>query len=455
LDGMYLGKSPGNIGQISYYDATLGECYRDFGDVIGVYSLDIVQGLFGIYPDGLHNKLTIRPGFPGNWSYADIEQKDIDYHFKRQHNTDTYIVKSKFEKQRLLSLELNAPFNTVKAVWVNGQKVPWKVLDGINRPLIAIDCGKAETYTVKVEWAGEAVPLRPTLTQGVEQRFVKNSAGNLWWWQPVDTKKAAASDTTASQVNSYVLADFDSAKSATYTFTEVNMDQAFNAKVTDIFTNRYLAPRSPYTTLQTPAQGVGEWCQPKLTYTIDDSGLREAVKGQSFKTPLGIPFRTPKTGDNIAFTTLWDNYPDAIKVPVTGKASKAYLLMAGTTNPMQYGIENGRVTVTYKDGTTSVLSLKNPETWCPIQEDYFNNGLSFSINAPRPYRVAFKTAVVSRDMESAMGIKAGEVSRREIKGGAGLILSIPLDNHKELASIEWQSIANEVIIGMMGITLQQ
>ncbi|MCB5696755.1 hypothetical protein LIQ92_17840, partial [Fusicatenibacter saccharivorans] len=31
LDGMYLGDSPGNFGQISFYDAARGECYRDFG----------------------------------------------------------------------------------------------------------------------------------------------------------------------------------------------------------------------------------------------------------------------------------------------------------------------------------------------------------------------------------------------------------------------------------------
>lgn len=30
LDGMYLGGSPGNIGQVSAYDAARGETYRDF-----------------------------------------------------------------------------------------------------------------------------------------------------------------------------------------------------------------------------------------------------------------------------------------------------------------------------------------------------------------------------------------------------------------------------------------
>ena len=38
LDGMYLGNSPGNLGQVSFYDVDRGECYRDFGDPIGVAS---------------------------------------------------------------------------------------------------------------------------------------------------------------------------------------------------------------------------------------------------------------------------------------------------------------------------------------------------------------------------------------------------------------------------------
>ena len=44
----------------------------------------------------------------------------------------------------------------------------------------------------------------------------------------------------------------------------MNMDSLFNANVTDIFRNEYLTPRSPYTTLQLPVQGIGEWCHPKL-----------------------------------------------------------------------------------------------------------------------------------------------------------------------------------------------
>jgi len=448
LDGMYLGRSPGNIGQISFYDAALGECYRDFGDVIGVYSLDVVQGLFGIYPDALHGKLVIKPGFPSKWQFADIKQKDIDYQFKRDGSTDHYIIVSRFKKPLQLSLQVRAPLDQLSAVTVNGKKADWKIIDGIGKPLIEINCATANAYDIKIQWSGNKIAQITELTKGVEQKFLKKHQGNLWWWEPTSPKQVIFPDFSQN-----VMAKLE--KTSRRQYAEVNMDQQLNAKVTDIFTNKYLSPRSPYTTLQTPAQGVGEWCEPNLTYEIDDSGLRAGVTNHTFITSLGIPFRSPKTGKNISFTTLWDNYPDSVLVGLTGKAKMAYLLMAGTTGPMQYGIENGRVTVTYKDGTHTTLALKNPETWCPIQEDFYTDGLAFKIRSVRPYRLGFKTGIVSRDMANATGIKPGEVSRREIKGGAGVILAIPLDKNKELASIKWESIANEVIVGMMAITLER
>ena len=99
----------------------------------------------------------------------------------------------------------------------------------------------------------------------------------------------------------------------------------------DIFKNRYVSPRPQVTTLEIPVQGVGEWCHPLYTPTINDSVFRTLIERDQF-TVRGVPFRTPKKGNNIAYASLWDRYPDAIDValkPVA--ASSAYLLMAGST----------------------------------------------------------------------------------------------------------------------------
>lgn len=65
-----------------------------------------------------------------------------------------------------------------------------------------------------------------------------------------------------------------------------------------------------HTTLQIPTQGIGEWCHPTSTATIDDAGIRKNVQNNVLQTKLGVPFHTPSTGKNIAFTSHWDNFQE-------------------------------------------------------------------------------------------------------------------------------------------------
>jgi hypothetical protein len=88
LDGMYMGGSPGNFGQVSYYDVARAECYRDFGDPVGVASRVYIQGLYGVLPDRLNGRLVLRPGFPKTWDEASLKTPDIAYSFQRADNQD-------------------------------------------------------------------------------------------------------------------------------------------------------------------------------------------------------------------------------------------------------------------------------------------------------------------------------------------------------------------------------
>jgi hypothetical protein len=238
-------------------------------------------------------------------------------------------------------------------------------------------------------------------------------------------------------------------------FENVNISAAFNDKVNNIFAfKKYLSPRSPYNTLQLPLQGMGDWCVPLRIVAVNDSGFRAVAKNDLFATPFGLSFSTPNAVEkpNIAFTSLFDNYPDSLSLSLTGKASHAYLLMAGSTNHMQSRMVNGLVTVKYTDGTESVLKLINPETWAPIERDYFTDDLSYKMNRPRPYRVILKTGKVARNLEKE--IKGEALDARLIDGGGAIILDLPLDKNKELKSMTITSKANEVVIGLMGVTLE-
>ena len=184
---------------------------------------------------------------------------------------------------------------------------------------------------------------------------------------------------------------------------------------------------------------------------LDDSVFRSLLVRDNYVV-AGIPFRSPKKGRNIVYTSLWDNYPDSVTIPLKGSASTAYLLMAGSTNHMQSRIDNGLVIVTYQDNTTDTMALRNPDNWCPIEQDYYIDGKAFTATMPRPYRVCLGTGTVSRDLGEALGLKGAD--GRYIPGGAAQLLTMPLNPQKKLKSLTVRTLSNDVVIGLMGVTLQ-
>ncbi|WP_418459002.1 DUF4450 domain-containing protein [Bacteroides sp.] len=453
LDGMYLGESPGNFGQISFYDAARGECYRDFGDPIGVASRVLIQGLYGILPDAMNGRLLVKPGLPSSWPFASLHTPDIDFDFKHTNEAVTsYTIIHRLPAVRTLELQFPAQRSEVAKLTVNGKPATWTLVENsITRPVLSVitPASSDEKVEINIEWGGEVLGS-PTKSQieatpaEVPVRFVPMQQGDMKWWAPVDNPMAA------DRGNSTQFAAF--AKVNSSKCEPVVMDKQFNSAVTDIFCNEYLSPRSPYTTLQIPKQGIGEWCHPLHTVDIDDSGLRSSVQKGVLNTKLGVPFRTPAEGQNIAFTSLWDNYPDSLTVSLKGKASRAYLLMAGSTNHMQCHIDNGLIRVYYKDGTCDKMALRNPDNWAPIEHIFFEDGMAFNRHAPALYRLRLKTGEVSNNFGEELGFPGAS---RELDGGAAILLEMPLNPDKKLSHLVLETLSNDVVIGLMGITLQR
>src|SRR5207248_8011706 len=96
----------------------------------------------------------------------------------------------------------------------------------------------------------------------------------------------------------------------------------FNDRLTQVFQHKYLSPRSPFCSLAIPTQGIGSWCRWNFKYQVDDSGLRKAAAehGGQIVLPQGVPLATPGAGDakNVAFTSVWENFPRQVEVPLTG-----------------------------------------------------------------------------------------------------------------------------------------
>lgn len=441
LDFMYLGGSPGNFGQLSTLDRAIGEAYRDFSDVTGISSRVLIEGLYGITPNALEGEVIIRPGFPAAWDSASVHTPYLDYSFKRLNGKDVFEVKQNFKQPLKVVIRQNLGFGKYKDTAFTSEKEQHIELTTVNSRFTdeedAVVSGKPETL------AG----------------IVANLSGKEW-----NNLKGVGND-------------FDDVKVKNCRM--VNMDAVFNSDVTDIFTNKYLSPRSPYTTLCVPTQGMGDWCSTKKLAKINDTKFRSLVTDGVFtarlsemdnsskkqnETNVQLDFRSPANGKNIAYASLWDNYPDSISIPLKGKASHAYLLMAGSTNPMQYAIENAVVKVEYADGTSDQLMLVPPVNWCPIEQDFVEDATAYPMPQVRPYRIGLNTGIVSRHLfrdsnyqEVATGGDLPELKLAmcALPGGAATMLDMPLNPTKKLRSLTLRVLSNEVVIGLMGITLQK
>ncbi len=421
LAAMFMGISPGNVGSMSCYDVYRREAQRDFADGSGVLSRALVEGLFGVRPDALAGELKISPGFPEEWPYAKLHHPQLDFSFARQEATETYTVDPHFD--RPLSLRLQIVSRGDRAlITVNGQPAEGKLLDG-PAPRWEIQVPSAAKCEVRVTWNGQA-----------RRATAEPPTSSKPWSRP------AAWDAPVTATNSVA----------------IDLASHFNDRVTEIFKpGKYLSPRSPFVSLAVPTQGIGYWAgHVNATAEIDDTGLRatSAAHGGRIILPNGVAFATPGPGTaaNILFVSQWDNYPRSATLPLSGQAHRLHLLMAGSTNAMQSRLDNGEVVVTYTDGTTSRLALRNPETWWPIEQDYFIDDYQFRVDAPLPIRVDLKTGAV-RALDPATFKGKGKA----VPGGAATVLDLPLDAAKKMQSLTVRALANDVVIGLMAATLEQ
>ena len=484
LESMYLGASPGNFQQLSFYDANRGELYRDFADPIGVAARSLVEGLFGIRPDALRDTLHLRPGLPATWDSAALTLPDITFRYRRQGPHETYTVVPRFAKPLALQLQVPARAERVRAVTINGQPAAWHNLAGaVGRPALVIESAPARRYVVEIDCQGAAPAEAEAITvpaggrapylltnaagkelldpQGIIRQdtdpnllvvqgngqpgsrtaFLRVRQGDLSWWEPLQVTAAAAAPPAAPAP-------------APARWEPVRLTSFFNDQVTRIFQQQYLAPRAATATLALPTQGLGNWCYPLTQASIDDRGLRQRAGARGeIQLPAGVPLATPGAAGakNILFVSRWDNYPPQASVPLRGRASRAVLLLAGTTSAMQSQFTNGEVVITYADGTAATLPLRNPETWWPIEQDYQDDTYAFRLGAPRPWRVHLKTGLITHEAPSYISIKG--YSTRAIDGGAATVLELPLDATKTLKNLTVRALANDVVIGLMSVTL--
>jgi len=151
------------------------------------------------------------------------------------------------------------------------------------------------------------------------------------------------------------------------------------------------------------------------------------------QVPQGVPFQWNPGGKDIAFTSLWDNWPKKVEVPVNKKGDAVWLLVAGSTNPMQVRIANAVLRFEYADGVKEELELVNPKNFwslCPfLGEDYYYPREGFSLPKTPPSQVQLGTNC--RAMVYGWKLRPGV----------------------ELKKVTLESLSQEVIIGLMGLSI--
>jgi hypothetical protein len=475
LDSLFMGLAPGNFHMTSELDAHRQEAQRDSGDPIGITARALVEGLFGIQPDLLRGTLTVRPGFPREWNQASLQHASLDFRFHREGPLDTYEIASRLPKPVPLKLILRA--RSVSLPKVSGGAAAFDP-GAVGEPAVVVTLPAAPSWKVAVEWhgdrpaappahrsysAGQALALPPgvSLAQiddpqqclsggrvraaGYHTVFANMHRGDCRWSLPIsfDVKTDVKAGVKAE-------APLPAAAPAIGTHQRaepLDLSAVLRHQINEIFTRPYLEPRSPYCSLAIPEQLLGGWANMNLTAEIDDAGLRRA--GGMLETPLSVPFRTPAGArPNCLFLSQWRQDQTAAEVPLSGRADSIYLLMTGVTFPQASRMEHGRITVAYTDGARAQLSLRNPETWWPIEQDYLLDDYLFIDQAPRPPRVDLRTGRTR--LLDAAGFQG---KGRAVPGGAATILYLPLDSRKTLASLRVEARLYGIVVALLAATL--
>ena len=197
----------------------------------------------------------------------------------------------------------------------------------------------------------------------------------------------------------------------------------FNDSLTGVHSHKFLSPRPEGYSIGLRINGRYAWEWNHYGHNalhVDDSLLRQA--DGVFSIPSGIPFRTPPQGPNVAAVSLWDNFPSELAIPLSGEAKRIHLFCCGSTNAMQSMVVNARFRAVFQDGRESCLDLVPP--------------------------LNFDDFLIPAFLQSADYFYVSE-------GTHGIHLVMDVSGSGPLRELRMEAVANEMILMLLGITLER
>lgn len=469
----------GTFPQEAFYRAVPGNLGHpaggtDFNDCASMFCRAVVEGLFGYRPNYPAGFVKIVPQFPSDWNHAAIQTPDFAFNFEKTNNVIHYVISLAKASPLKVCLPVNG--DRIISVTVNGRLATWNLSAGFGQCMVNLDVPETRTADVVVLAENISLPSSAilasgnsgdTITLGVRcGKIIKfHDPQNI-----LDDAKilnGEISGILATNAGHHIVFGLtqngETLKWQIFKLTVTNrqldlaqaaklvknippdtrwdclhISDSFNADVRTIYQQKYLSPRPNTCSLRLAGDGYSTWqmmLDPNNTPpVIDCDYVPKLLKRPGcIVSSQGVPFRWTDSNTNIAFTSQWDNWPHQINVPIQKSGDAIWLLVCGTSNPMQVQIANAEVRLNYADGEVDQLELVPPFnfwTLCPM------NGFDYNYE-----RDAFCLPKVP-----PATVQLGNNCR-------AVVLNQRLRPDVALASVTLETLSPEVVIGLMGVTI--
>jgi hypothetical protein len=220
-------------------------------------------------------------------------------------------------------------------------------------------------------------------------------------------------------------------------WSQVDISAQYNGDICSIFKQKYESPRPNTASARIGYDGWSAWTFRWWRFPTPEIKLDNVSKLLNadglMKTPQNALFKAPVGDKNIAFSSLWDNWPDSVTVPVEKQGDQLWLLVCGSTNAMQGRIDNAVLRFRYADGVEETLNLYPPFNYWSLCKfgslDYTYERDAFSLPKNPPLQV-----------------QLGQNCRAMVYGWK-------MRPNVVLKSITLESLSQEVVIGLMGVSV--
>lgn len=448
IDCYFMGRNPGMAAHVQSSRCTSDLADLDFTDVSSTYLRLVIEGLYGIRINSLDERIDIAPNFPIDWEKADLSLSDISLHYNKKGNEETFDVYCDRKETKHFKIPMIS--TSVDTVIINGKAVSYTVSPSPNNSYINISSDIVGHVQLRVIHGNGNIPAikYSALTFAKNQLAFQISDGDIIDVLDINralenieiidntvyaTAKNVLGDHTLfirvkkDEYDAYLAADYKIIEKKTekpdYSadFEPIDIKKFFNCNMTEIHNQKFMLPRPKGYSIGVFPNGryAWEWNHRGHNLLYVDDGFLRSANGK-IHTASGIPFLTPSENENLACVSTWDNFPTEISIPLKGKAKEIAVLFISTTNAMQTGVENAKISVEYDDNNSDSISLVYPiniDDWLvpALQKEneyfYFND---------------YNHATVQR---------------------------IPLNPNKNLSCLKIKAVANEVILGVLGVSI--